>query len=252
MNDNEKNGAENEGAEEKDIDTGAEEEGKEPEEQPVGEILKDQKEEPKNGIPEAVFLAEKKGRKEAEKQLKALQAEIDALKAGGEKDADIDSGDLESLAKKHNADPELVRKLADQIQARAVETVEKKLAERLSPLEQKERERKIDEAFQVNLSRALERMPEFKGVVNPAVIKSLSLLPENSKKTFSQLIEETYGRAVPGKRSPDAIRPGSRDTGEIDAERARKDPSYFQGIMDNPAAKTKYNEDMLKRVSKTL
>jgi hypothetical protein len=81
------------------------------------------------------------------------------------------------------------------------------------------------------------------------VIKTLSLDPKNSNKTISQLIEETYGNALPGKRSIEQNKPGgSKESGEIDFDRAKKDGSYFKEIMADPGLKKKYNDNLIGRV----
>lgn len=50
----------------------------------------------------------------------------------------------------------------------------------------------IEEIFSENFNKVMEGMPEYKDVVNRDVIKELSLLPQNAKKTFQQIVEETY------------------------------------------------------------
>lgn len=219
-------------------------------EKSVGEILADdRKDDQGNKVPESVFLAEKKGRKEAERKAKSLEAELEALrkKNGGEGDS-IPAGDIASLAMEHNVDPDFLQKLAGALEAKA----EAAVRARLAPLEEQEKARRMNEAFTAGFKRAIEQMPEYKGIVNPEVIRTLSLDPKNAKKTFSQLIEETYGGAIPNKRPIDAARPGSRDTGEIDHDRARKDSEYFNSIMANPAAKKKYNDELTARIGKYL
>ncbi len=54
------------------------------------------------------------------------------------------------------------------------------------------RQRHIDESFTKYYNLALDRLPEYKPIVDPEVIKRLSLDPSNKDKTFSQLIIETY------------------------------------------------------------
>lgn len=55
----------------------------------------------------------------------------------------------------------------------------------------------IDEAFKKHFTLAVNDMPEYKNIVDPNVIKELSLKPENSNKTFPQLITETYSNKLP-------------------------------------------------------
>ena len=57
----------------------------------------------------------------------------------------------------------------------------------------------IDEAFKKHFTLAINDMPEYKNIVDPKVIKELSLKPENINKTFPQLIAETYSSKLPVK-----------------------------------------------------
>ena len=97
-------------------------------------------------------------------------------------------------------------------------------------------------------------MPEYSGVVKEDVIKALSLIPANSSKTFTQLIEETYGHLIQGKRSIDSSsnKNSKNDSGDVDIQRAYKDPAYFKEIMENPVLKKKYNESMSDRIASIL
>lgn len=57
----------------------------------------------------------------------------------------------------------------------------------------------VDKLFQKYFTLAMDTMPEYKSIVDPAVIKELSLKAENSNKTFQQLITETYASKLPIK-----------------------------------------------------
>ena len=94
----------------------------------------------------------------------------------------------------------------------------------------------------------MERAPEFKAIANPEVIKSLAILPQNAKKTLSQILEETYGNAITGKRTIETTSPGGgKEPEPLDIKRAEKDIEYFKEVMADPKKKAQYNEAMLKR-----
>lgn len=197
-------------------------------------------------IPISAFLDEKKGRKEAERARDDAQTRVSELeqsiKAGATK-AEV-SADIEAIAKEYDVDAGFLSKLASAMQAKAKTAVD----EKLRPLEEKDREAKINVAFKGAYEGAMERMPEFKAIVNPDVIKALSLDPRNANKTFTQIIEEAYGNAVPGKRSIEStVAGGGKEPAPLDMTRARKDNAYFAEIMANPQLKAEYNAAMLKR-----
>lgn len=195
-------------------------------------------------IPEAAFLDEKKGRKAAEKRVKELE---DMIKEGGTR-SEI-SDEIEDIAKKHNVDPGFLRELTTSITASLKKDAEDTVDRKMRPINERERAARIDKVFEEHFATAMERMPEFKGVVNKSVIKTLSLDPTNASKTFTQIIEDTYSAAVPGKRSIEQKQPGGgKEPGEIDFAKAKKDTEYFKTIMADPVLKKKYNEGLVNRV----
>jgi hypothetical protein len=187
-------------------------------------------------VDEHVFVAEKKARKAAERELKALKESIES----GASKKEI-SEDIEEIAEKFDVDKEFLQDFAT--------TVEQKLdAKYASKLGAKEKEEKYDTAFKKALDVALERGPEFADIVNPEIIKSLSLLPKNANKTVSQLLEETYGNALSGKRTIETTKPnGGRDPEPLDYDKARRDGEYFKEVMNDPVKKAEYNKLMLQR-----
>jgi len=209
------------------------------EEKPVGEIVEEAEEKP-NMIPESVFLGEKKARKAAERELKALKASIE----GGATAKEI-SADIAEIADEHNIDPVFLQKLAASIKAQTEKDLDDKLSSKLSA---KEKSENFDTAFNKAYQVAMERAPEFKNLANSDVIKTLSMQPQNSKKTISQLLEETYGNALSGKRTIETTKPGGgKDPEPLDFARASKDIEYFKEVMADPKKKAQYNEQMLKK-----
>ncbi|MFA6095645.1 MAG: hypothetical protein WC767_02270 [Candidatus Paceibacterota bacterium] len=203
-----------------------------------------------NLIPEAAFLEEKKGRKKAEKALEDLQAKI----AAGESGKEEISADIEALAEEYGIDKNFLKKFEAATTAKAKAEAKKELEEEAAkarkPQEEKDRAEKIDNAFKKGFGAAMEKFPELKEIVVPSVIKTLSLDPANQDKTFSQLIEETYGAARSGKRTIENPTPrGGKEPGEVDFARAAKDTAYFNEIMADPDLKKKYNSSIEKRIS---
>lgn len=216
----------------------------------IGEIVEIDKkpEEAKNMVPEAAFLDEKKGRKAAEKRIEELEK---IIKDGGSR-AEINA-DIDDIAKRHNVDAGFLRDFAQSVASSVKAESEKKISETLAPVAEREKQERIDRAFEKGLAAALEKAPEFKDIVNKDAIKALSLNPKNANKTFSQLLEEVYGNAIPGKRSIETKKPGvSKEPGEIDFDRAKKDGEYFAEIMADPTLKKKYNDRMMSTIGDHL
>lgn len=215
----------------------------------IGKVLetKEDKSEGKT-VPEAAFLELKKANKALAKDMKALQASIES----GDSKEDV-SADIESLAEEHNIDKSFLKKFAKAIRQEAEKDVEDKVSSRLKPLEAKDRADKIEKVFGEHFDAAMAEMPEFKGKVNRNVIKTLSLDPANENKTFSQLIEETYGNAIGGKRTLEQTTPrGGKATDKVDINRAAKDRSYLTEVLSDPDTKKEYNEGLIERLSAHL
>lgn len=229
-------------------------------EKTVGEIIDDTVGDPKDPaegddpkdpdptaetVPLATFLSTKKDAKKFEKLYNDLKTKSEKGDSSPEEIAE----DLDALAEEFEIDPKFVKKLAKILEGKA----EKKVGESMKPiLEQnkkyteKEKQEAIDKAFTKHYDAALETLPEYADIANAEVIKALSLLPANKDKTFVQLIEETYSKAITGKRTIEPTKPGGgKDPEPIDYEKARNDTKYFESIMADPAKKKEYNEHML-------
>jgi hypothetical protein len=226
-------------------------EEKKPLEKTAGEIINDVDpvERKAESKPEMVPLSSLMEFKNENKDLKKAIKDLEKRVNDGEMSkADI-KDDLSELAEEFDTDPKFVRKLSQILEARAEKKADEKIKpilERDGKITKKERDELIDTAFQKEFNLRIERMPEYKDIVDADVIKALSLLPQNANKTFPQLIEEAYGRAVSGKRTIDPIKPGGgKDPDPIDYARAKKDTKYFEEIMANKTLKDEYNKNML-------
>lgn len=221
---------------------------------PIGEIIEEAGNKPggdkkPEGEPETVPLATFLDMKKDAKKFEKLFNDLKEKKQDGASDDEV-SGDLDALAEEFDIEPKFVKKLAKILEGKA----EKKAGEALKPLmeqneklSKKEREEAIDKAFKKHYAEALETMPEYKEIANADAIKALSLLKENANKTFAQLIEETYGKAITGKRTIDSTKPGGgKEPSPLDMDKARKDTKYFEEVMSDPVLKAEYNKRMLE------
>lgn len=233
-------------------------EGKEPaadkKEETVGEVLETANEpkpskDEEESVPLSKYLETKNANKALSKRVKDLEKSIE----DGASDKEI-SLDINAIAEEHDVNPKFLKDLVKAIRAEASAEAEGKIDSKLKPLHEKERAEKINAAFKAGYSKAMESMPEYEGVVKEDVIKSLSLLPQNANKTFTQLIEETFGHLIQGKRTMDSgsSRAGKNDDGDVDTARAQKDPEYFKQVMANPVLKKKYNDALTNRLASQL
>lgn len=201
----------------------------------IAEIHKETVPESKETVGLDKYLTEKNARKDAEKRIKELEDSI----RDGATPKEI-ATDIDAIAEKYpDVSKDFLRDIAGVMSSRVEQAVK--------PLQAEKTQKKIDEVFAEHFGKAMAEMPEFKEIVNPEVIKTLSLDPKNANKTFKQIIEETYGNALTGKRTIETTTPGGgKDTDPLDFAKARKDPAYFDTVMANPRLKAEYNDKMLK------
>lgn len=239
------------GEEKKETKPGSEEKKtEEKKEETVGDLLGTKKDDSKSlpekkevkMVPEATFLELKKDFKDLKKQLDE-----------GTKTNTQVADEIKELAKEYNIDENFLGKLTGVLQQESKAEFDAELASRMKPIEEKERLEKLDVAFNGAYAKALEDYPEFKEVAKKEVIKALSLDPNNASKTFYQLMEETYGHLITGKRTIEPSGGHNRDTDEeIDFEKAQNNKEYFQKVMSDPVLKKKYNEGLPNRLSSVL
>lgn len=214
----------------------------------IGELLKEKpKEEPT--IRESEFLELKNENKGLFKEIKKMQEMI----VNGLSKKEV-SETLKKIGDKYNVDPNFLDEVSKAIKA---EADEEKVITKAKPVDEKEKSEKstsetdrIDKIFKEQYAKTLEAMPEFKDIADADVIKSLTLDPTNSHKTFAQVLEKAYGHLVKGKgKTLDSAQPGGRkENTEIDFNKASKDPDYFKSLMADPASRREYNSNLAKRL----
>lgn len=203
-------------------------------EQTVGEMAGDTQPTPRV-VEEHKLIAERKARKAAERRIKELEQSI----ADGATHAEI-SEDIAEISEEFDVDPKFLQKLSD--------ATKKELDAKYSAkFSEKEKVEKFETTFSKAYNEALERGPEFQAIANADVIKQLAQLPQNARKTVTQLIEETYGNALTGKRTIETTQPGGgKDPEPLDIKRAEKDIEYFKEVMADPKKKAAYNKHMIE------
>jgi hypothetical protein len=212
-------------------------------EQTIAEIIgsPDPKPEPKV-VPEAVFLELKNDNKALKNELKELRTQVQ----GGATDKQV-SASVSAIAEKYEVDPKFLGELAQAIRTEVDAEAEGKISARMKPIEDEKRAEKIEKVFGTHFNKAMDDMEEYKDIVNKDAIFKLSLNPANASKTIPQLIEETYGNAVSGKRSIETTSPhrGSAP-GVLDMDRADRDPAYLAEALKDPALKKQYDDQVME------
>ena len=220
-----------------------------PKEETVGETLQADKPLPKREeetVPLSAFLELKKEVKDYKKVVKELKEVQKSVEAGATK-REVKAS-VKELSERYNVDESFLQDTFDKME----QEIEERVASKFKPLEDEKKAQSFEKKFDEQFSKVLEAMPEYNGVVNKDVIKSLVIDPRNSQKTLSQIMEQSYGHLLNGKRTIDSSqsRGGSKyDMSVIDTARANKDPEYFKAVMQNPALKKQYNEDLIKRAT---
>lgn len=204
-------------------------------------IQTEQKPDPKL-VPEAALLEEKKGRKAAEREVKALRDQI----ASGASDTQV-AASLEEIGEEFSVDKKFLGKLAAAIRKDVEAETETRFNAKLKPFEDKQRSEHIQTVFGTHFEKAMADMEDYKGIVNRDAIFALSLNPANASKTLPQLIEETYGNALAGKRSIETTTPrGGAASGELDFERANSDGAYLDEVLKDPTLKKQFDAKVME------
>lgn len=173
-------------------------------------------------IPKSRLDKEIQKRKEAERQLQELQQAV----------LDADEDGVTVPEGEHS-----------------MQEIEELIESKLAPLTAREREAQLSKVFSENYSRAIDAMPEYKNIANSSVIQQLALNPANANKTYSQLIEETYGNAIQGRRTIETATPrGGGKPEALDVARAARDTEYFKEVMADPTLKAQYNATLTSRL----
>jgi AraC-like DNA-binding protein len=218
-----------------------------PEDTKVGDVVKTEvpieKVEAKT-VPEAVFLEEKRERKELSKQVKELTKLIEEGATKKEVTADV-----KDIAEEFGLSEQAVAKLIAKVGEQTKAEYEKEVEAKLKPIQDKERSEAVDKIFTEHFDKLMEAMPEYKNIVNKDVIKTLSLDPKNANKTFAKILEESYGHLVVGKKTLEKTQArGGVSDAPIDAKRMIHDMEYYKEVMANPELKKKYNESISTRI----
>lgn len=190
-------------------------------------------------VPEYAFVAQKKALQKAEKELRELQAQKS-------NNAPISASSLSDIADKYDIDKNFIEELSHVIRNEATAEVESKISSKQAELN---KQKKFSEAIQNAFNDVLETAPEYKTIANLEVIKQLALLPQNANKTVLQIVDDTYGNAIQGKRTIETTKPrGGGNSEPVDLKRADTDLEYYKEVMSDPVKKEKYNQYLLKRL----
>lgn len=201
------------------------------------EIQKDKPEKETVGLDK--YLTEKNARKEAEKKAEALALEIETLKnTPGKSKAEIEE-DIAELAKAHNIDEDFLQTLATSVYKKAKKDIEAELVPEVRKITSENKAEKVEKKFSELFEKTIADMPEYASIVNREVIKKLALDPANAKKRLPEILEETYGKAITGKKTIEAGPTGGKNE-KIDFTKVTADD--IARINADPTLKKEYSE----------
>jgi vacuolar-type H+-ATPase subunit I/STV1 len=202
--------------------------------QTIEEVFKAEEEAISDTVPLATHLETKKQLKDLKRTIKELQ--------DSKGTAEEISDDIDSLTDEYpDLDPVFLKKLTSGLK----KEIRKEMENDLKPLREEAKQERINTAFETHFAKALELAPEYKGIANAEVIKTLSLDPKNAKKTFVQIIEDAYGSAVVGRKPMDSTTTrGGHELETVDLDRAARDEKYLDQVLSNPKSKKEYNDAM--------
>lgn len=186
------------------------------------------------------FLDEKNKRKEAEALAQQLQYELDQARTMAQQGASqsyVDDTVNEIAQKYTDVSPELLRDLVSVTKRE----IDKEYGSKLNAFEADRQREAAEKKFSDLYTRTISDMPEYSNMVNPEVIKSLAFNPMNANKTLPQIIEETYGRAIVGRKTLETSGGSSRRDNAGDIDFANMRDSDWEAIEADPALKAKHN-----------
>ena len=221
------------------------------EQKTIGEITDQQskKERDSDSIPLSKFLEIKNENKELRNSLKNLESKLrDGASRGAVNEA-ID--DIKEAAEELDIDEKVLKRIIALAEKRAGKNSEE-LSEKLKNLESKDKDNQRQSLISKLIKDALDDYPQYKDVANPKILKHIFALPENSDKTALQVLEETYGNAIKGRKTIEGTSPqgGGNDDGTVDLAKAKTDIEYFRKVMANPKLKAQYNEQLISNASR--
>ena len=214
----------------------------------IGDVIKTEEAQPEEvkvkTVPEAVFLEEKRERKELAKELK----EIKKLLEDGASTKEV-SADVKDIAEEFGLTEQAVSKLIAKVGEQTKAEYEKEIEAKLKPIQAKERAENVDKAFNEQFDKLMEAMPEFKGIASKDVIRTLASDPKNANKTFGKILEDSYGHLVTGKKTIETTQArGGVSDSPIDMKRMLHDMEYYKEVMANPELKKQYNDTISSRL----
>jgi len=222
---------------------------------PDTETLDSLTEEKAETVPLKKYMEEKRTAKEAEERATALESELAKVKANlVNLSVPAVNDEIVRLATEYNADPELLAKLMTMAKTATAKEIREELDKDYAPaitrLEQERQQEKNEKKFNDLLVKTLKDMPEYNGIVNEDVIKSLAFNPSNAKKTLPQILEEAYGNAIAGRKSIETGHTGSRGADEVDL--TNPTALDFDKINADPALKKKWAESAEAQIRQYL
>ena len=191
-------------------------------------------------VPMSAFLELKNELKELKKEKGTKTEEASAIRELEEKYGDeVPKGlikDLYKAIKDESATQlsDITQKVLPKLEEQEAKDKEAQAKNRIS---------EVNKNLEKLWDKAIEISPEYKDVADKAVIMKLALDPENRNKTMGDLLLDTYGKFLAGKKGLETSRPGeSRAAEDIDFANMDEETEKLVLSGSDKALTKKYNE----------
>lgn len=212
-------------------------------------------------------IGEMKQSQAEDKQLiREAVALLQDLKSKGSTKSE-EKSELDAFAEKWQANPDMIKELAKVLTGKDAKAVEQKLIDakpaEAKPEEKKPEEKPAEEAINGDqLERAIDSQledfvkeaPEYGDIVNPDTIKAIVFSNPSKylKQNIADIVEEAYGKALPGKRSADGYKAAGAGADKIDYSKVDGASDEWKQIQADPNLKTEYQDNLITRLKKRM
>ena len=145
-------------------------------------------------------------------------------KLGLKKNDRFEIEDINSIVEDYDVDEQFVSRLAAAIQTSTRKEIEQKYEKKINDLHSTSVESKKQQMFDQVYEKTLKLYPQYEGIANKKIIKTLALNSSNKDKKVSAILKETYGQlakakpktVTPKKSATEKATPAAKPTGPID------------------------------------
>ena len=208
-------------------------------------------------VPLKKYMEAKSDKKELESTVATLQNELSQLRQAsmtGDMSVAATNDAVKDLAAKYpDVNPDFLAEIissAGKVTAKQIrDEIDKEYVPKLAAMDAERKSEQSEKRFNELFSKTIKDMPEYKGIVNKDVIKSLAFNPASGKKTMGQIIEEAYGNAIQGKKTIEAGHAGREPE---PANINNPTPEDWDKINSDPKSKEAWSKQAQDQLSRYL